>query len=166
MRKLLAAILALLSFGAAAGTAIETPAFKLMLGDGWTRGQSTDAEQQTYYSAKEDVGLTTSFMLVNAQPKDTERMANKLRDFRLKAEDTAAAQYGLKMTIVEPIVTPYGDGYQIAYYGHDSNNRQFRYLGVVMPKKIINIYAESKGRSQQELEVAFNGLLKGLSIPK
>ena len=50
-------------------------------------------------------------MLVNAQPKDTERMANKLRDFRLKAEDTAAAQYGLKMTIVEPIVTPYGDGY-------------------------------------------------------
>jgi hypothetical protein len=164
MRKILAMFLAMISFNALADTTISTPAFKLKLGEGWKQEQSSDSEQIAYYSAQRDVGITTSFMLVKAKPADAERMANKLKELRLAGENAAALEFGLTMTIAEPIVVPYGEGYQVAYYGHDSANRQFRYLGIVTATKIVNIYAESKGRSQQELEVAFNGLLKGLTI--
>lgn len=166
VRKLLAMLLAMISFNALADTTINTPAFKLELGDGWKQEQSSDPEQFSYYSAQRDIGITASFMFVKVKLANTERMANKLKELRLAGEDAAASKFGLTMTIAEPIVVPYGEGYQVAYYGHDSANRQFRYLGIVTATKIVNIYTESKGRSQQELEDAFNRVLKGLTISK
>lgn len=163
MRKLLACLLAFLPFGAWAASSVETRAFTLKLEGDWKQQQSSDPEQQTYYSKQLDVGLTTSFMLIKAKRSDTERIANKLKDFRLAAENTAADKFGLKMTIADPIVVPFSKGHQVAYYGHDNTNRQFRYLGLVLPSKVINIYAESKTRSQKEVEEVFEELLKSLS---
>jgi len=164
MKRLIASLAALISFGALASGGIDTPAFKLKLEGDWKPEKTSDPEQYSYYSRKLDVGLTASFTLINAKPSDTERIANKLKEFRLGGEDKAAKAFNLKMTIVEPIVVPFSKGHQVAYYGHDNKNRQFRYLGLVMPTKTINIYAESKTRSQKELEDIFNQLLKGLNF--
>ncbi|MCU7878985.1 MAG: hypothetical protein KZQ84_19725 [Candidatus Thiodiazotropha sp. (ex Lucinoma borealis)] len=154
----------LFAAGAIASAMIDTPAFKMELEGDWVQEQVQDKEQKSYYSKSLDTGLTTSYLMMNAKPSDTERIANKLIEFRLNGENAAANKFNLKMTIVEPILVPYSKGHQVAYYGHDSNNRQFRYLGVVMPDKTINIYTESKSKSQAELEVIFNNLIKGLKI--
>ena len=148
----------------ASSTMIDTPAFKMKLDGDWAKGQSQDSEQFSYYSKLLDVGLTTSFMFMNAKAADTERIAMKLVEIRLGSENAAANSFNLKLTIVEPIVVPFSKGHQIAYYGHDSGNRQFRYLGLVFPDKTVNIYAESNSKTQDELEAIFNHLLKGLSF--
>lgn len=148
----------------ASSTTIDTPAFKMKLDGDWVKEQSQDSEQFSYYSKSLDVGLTTSFVLINAKPADTERIAKKLVEIRLNSENSAAKIFNLEMTIVEPIVVPFSKGHQVAYYGHDSGNRQFRYLGLVFPNKTVNIYVESKSKTQGELETIFNLLLKGLSF--
>jgi len=164
MRKLAPWLLAFLPFVAGASSSIETPAFTLKLQGDWKPERSSDPEQQTYYSKQNDVGLTTSFMLMNGNSISTERIANKLKDFRLAGENKVAEKFKIRMTIADPIVVPFSKGHQVAYYGHDNTNRQFRYLGLVLPSKTINIYAESKTRSQKELEDIFNELLEGLSF--
>lgn len=164
MRTLLTVLFGLFAMNASAADLIQTSAFELKLAGTWVREQSSDPGQQSCYSKELDTGVTTSFILLDARPNDTERMAHKLKEFRLAGEDQAASEFNLKMTIAEPIVVPFSMGHQVAYYGHDSKNRQFRYLGLVLPNKIINVYAESKSKSQKELEEIFNQLLKGLSF--
>lgn len=161
--RIVAFAAAVLSLGSQAAQVVESPAFRLKLDGDWKAVAASDPEQQSLYSTHLDVGLTTSYLLFNAKPSDTERIAQKLREFRLRGEDQAAAQYKLRLTIVEPIVLPFAKGHQVAYYGHDSEGRQFRYLGLVFPNKTINVYAESKSRSQAELEAIFNQMLKGLT---
>ncbi|HEY4340349.1 MAG TPA: hypothetical protein VGM97_10430 [Steroidobacteraceae bacterium] len=164
MKKFVPWLIAFLPFGAWASSTIETPAFTLKLNGDWIPGRSSDPEQRTFYSKQLDVGLTISFTFMKAKPSDTERIASKLKEFRLAGENSAAKTYNLKMTIADPIVAPFSKGHQVAYYGHDNTNRQFRYLGLVLPSKVINVYADSKTRNQRELEQIFNKLLKGLGF--
>ena len=164
MKQLIASLLAIFSFGAIADSEISTPAFKLKLSEDWKQEPTNDAEQYSYYSHTKDIGITCSYILMNAKLEDTDRIAKKLIEFRLGGEEAAANEFNLKMTIAEPFIAPFSKGHQVAYFGHDSNNRQFRYLGVVTPSKTINIYVESNSKSQTELEAEFNTLLKGLSL--
>jgi hypothetical protein len=162
MRRLLASVLGLVLGAANADELLQTPAFSLELEGDWQPVQSSDGQQRSYYSKSRDVGLTTSYVLHNARPADTERIATKLKQFRLEGEGKAAEQFNLRMTIAEPLVASFSQGHQVAYYGHDSSGRQFRYLGLVFANKTVNLYAESKSRSQAELEATFNALLRGL----
>jgi len=164
MRTFLFVLLGLLAMNVLATESIQTPAFELKLSGAWVRERSSAPEQYSYYSKELNTGITASFILQNAKSSDTERIANKLKEFRLAGEDKAASEFNLKMTIAEPIVLPFSKGHQVAYYGHDSQNRQFRYLGLVLPNKTISIYAESKSKSQQELETIFNQLIKRLKF--
>lgn len=163
MKKFIASLLTFFSLGAFAETGINTSAFKLKLSEDWKQEKS-NSDQYSYYSQSKDIGITYSYTLTKAKPEDTERIAKKLMSFRLEAEEAASNKFNLKMTIAEPLLVPFSKGHQIAYFGHDNSNRQFRYLGLVSPSKTINIYAESKSRSQAELEREFNLLLKGLNI--
>jgi hypothetical protein len=162
MRNLITSIAAVLSFGAQAAQTLRTPAFELKLGNDWRISTTRDPEQNTITSKQFDVGVTTSYVLHKAKPTDTERIAKKLEEFRLAGEERAAKEFNLRMTMAAPIVVPFSKGHQVAYFGHDNNGRQFRYLGLVFPNKTINVYAESATRTQQELEAIFNNLLKGL----
>jgi hypothetical protein len=101
---------------------------------------------------------------MNAKPSDTERIASKLKEFRFAGENNAVKTYNLKMTIADPFVVPFSRGHQVAYYGHDNTNRQFRYIGLVLSSKVINIYADSKTKNQRELKGIFNTLPKGLDL--
>jgi len=165
MRRAIAIVASIFSQGGIqAADLVETPAFKLHVSGDWRLVQSVDPEVRLLYSKELDVGVTASFMFMSAKPSDTERIATKLKEFRLQAENKAAAKLNLRMTIAEPIVVPFSQGHQVAYFGHDNTGRQFRYLGLALPAKNINLYAESKTRSQGELEKVFNQLLNGLSF--
>ncbi len=162
MRKLFITLWALLSLNRAEAADIVTPAFTLKLPGDWRLEKASSEDQQSAYSKSLDAGLTTSFVSMKAKPADTERIATKIKDFRLDAEAGAAKEFDLHMTIADPIVVPFSKGHQTAYFGHDNTGRQFRFLGLVTPDKTVSIYIESKSRSQAELESIFNELLKGL----
>ncbi|MEF9416635.1 hypothetical protein ABXT21_19675 [Ralstonia sp. SM1864_UCD524_TZ4] len=164
MQKFFAALFLMICGLAHADSMIDTPDFKLNLPGDWAVERTKDASQHSLYSKQQDVGITASSMHFKRGVPDLRRIADKLVETRLAAENSAGREYGLHMTIAEPIVVPFARGFQVAYYGHDSTNRQFRYLGVVVDGRIVSIYAESKTKSQQELENQFNQLLKGLTI--
>jgi hypothetical protein len=162
LKQFLPWLIAFLPFGAWASSTIETPAFTLKLTGDWIPGRRSDPEQQTFYSKQLDVGLTISFTLMNAKPSDTERIASKLKEFRLAGENNAAKTYNLKMTIADPIVVPFSKGHQVAYYGHDNTNRQFQYLGLVLPSKVVKclrrLQNKKSKRARGNLQRASEGI--------
>jgi hypothetical protein len=143
---------------------VETPAFKLKFEGDWTRLKTSDAEQVVLRSVRLDVTATVSFQLLGGKSADTERVANKLRELRVEAEEASARELDLNLTIVEPIVVPMKGGHQVAYYGRDDKGRQFRYLGAVLPNKVVNIYVESPSKSEAGLKAVFDDLLRGLRL--
>ncbi len=163
MFKWIAAVFASIPLVASAEV-VDTPAFKLKLGGDWARLKSSDAEQVVLRSARLDVTATVSYTLMRAKPADTERVANKLKEFRLQAEEASAREFNVKLTIVEPIVVPMDGGHQVAYYGRDDRGRQFRYLGAVFPHKVVNIFVESPSKSEVGLKAVFDDLLRGLNL--
>jgi len=165
MRNLLTALILPLFFGGCTSNHIRTSAFELDLDGDWTSDSDTaDREEYSYYSKNLDVHITVSFMLMKAKPEDTEIIANRLKTIRVAAERDVTSEDGAQATIVEPVVLPFPRGHQIAYHGHDSENREFRYLGFVLPDKNINLYAESVTRTEDELEQVFNDLLRRLTF--
>lgn len=164
MRKLFALFFLTIACLAHADSMIDTADFKLDLVGEWVPGKSTDPDQHSFYSKQQDVGITASSMRFKKGLSDLRRIADKLVEMRMAAENAEGKRSDIQMTIAEPVVVPFAQGYQVAYYGHDSRNRQFRYLGVVTDGRIVNLYVESNGKSQQELEGTFNTILKGLVL--
>jgi len=142
----------------------EPKYFKIALEGDWIETATNDPEQRAVYSKQSDVGVTISRMSGNFAKTGIDRAAEKLKDFRLAAEKKAGQTFQVHMTIASPVVAPFSRGYQVAYYGHDSRGRQFRYLGLVMSDKMINIYAESKSQTQEGLENVFASFIQGLAI--
>jgi hypothetical protein len=163
MRKAFAALLGLLPFLAGAHT-LDAGAFQLKLPAGFTSQPSSDPQQFVLYSKAEDTYLTLSYLPMNAPAARLPEVARKLLEFRLQGEQAAAAASGLHLTIAEPIVVPFSRGQQVAYFGKDNHGRVFRYLGIVVPQKTINVFAESPSRSTQDLEKLFNQVLQGLKF--
>jgi hypothetical protein len=58
------------------------------------------------------------------------------------------------MTIAEPIVVKKPWGHAIAYYGVDTNGRQFNFTGMITKKGVISLYADSKTKTEKELLAA------------
>lgn len=156
-------LLALLSLAAAgparADGVIETPAFILTLPGKWVAEPGADPAKRSYYSKKLDVGITTSFLMREADPGNTEQLARRLKEARVAGEQQVAKQFDYRLDMVDPVVVAFARGHQVAYQGQDSNGRQFRYLGLVLPSKTIQIYIESKTRNQAQLEAIFDDLL-------
>ena len=167
MKKYLLGICVLFCLGAATDTVVTTPAYSLKLGPGWVEAPPTDPEQVNYFSPKENIYFVGSAMILQgARPEQLEKIANKLRDMRIKAEEHVAAEVGRHVTVAEPLVAKFADGYQVAYWGHDDKHREFRYLGIVSTKYIASVYVESPSRSQQDIDNYFNTLLKSLVLAK
>lgn len=164
MKQIPALLSALFSASAIASGPIDTPAFKLPLEGNWIEERSPVPQQYSYYSEELDIAITASYDQLNTDPSKTEAIANTLAQLRLEGEQAAAEEFDVEMKIVEPYIGEFPRGHQVAYYGHDSSGREFRYLGIVTPEKVINIYAESKSKSQSQLEGFFNELIQGLSF--
>src|SRR5438876_12339217 len=123
MHKLLAALLGALPITTSAASTLDAGAFQLALSDDWVREQSSDPGQCSLRSKKESVHLTLSYTRMKAPSSRLEEVARKVVEFRLGAEQRAAAEHDLHLTIAEPIVVPFQQGFQVAYFGQDNRGR-------------------------------------------
>jgi hypothetical protein len=130
--------------------------FSLELEAPWVRLPNEDPEQYNFRDSDRDVDITLSAMGMRAKPNEIELVASKLIEIRLKAEGQMADEFGIRLTIAEPInvVRPWGRA--IAYYGSDHTGRQFSYSGMVTTHTVINLYMSTKKLTESELMTVMN----------
>lgn len=159
-----AGILALLTLPVMPAETLETDTFRLEMKGDWKRESSSDAAQFTLNSRMADVGLTLSTMKFKEAGVDLERMTKKLQEVRLSGEDAAGRRFNRKMEIAEPLITKADRGWHLQYFGKDNTGRKFRYFGIVVPGKVMNIYAESSSVSFEQLDEVLQEIFKGLQF--
>jgi hypothetical protein len=112
-------------------------------------------------SDKYRVVATVSAQTVTRPGADVEAIAARLLELREKVErrHMEKAQRTLTLTTASKKL-PFG--VQIEYFGHDSAGRELRYFGLVASTKVVNLYLETYGQSEDGLSQVFRELLKGL----
>jgi hypothetical protein len=145
---------------------VTTPRYTLSLSPEWQEEAPSDPDRRAFVSHDRNAGLIVSSVGMNASLADTERVARQMIAFRLEAENQAAHEFGLRMTIAEPIVVERPWGRAIAYYGSDSNGRQFSYSGAVTADQVLSVYVESTTLSEQQVKAALDEVLAGLEFDK
>jgi hypothetical protein len=135
---------------------VADPSFTLELAAPWVRLPNDDPEQYNFRDSDRDIDITLSAMSIGAKPDEVELIASKMVEIRLKAEGQMAEEYGIRLTIAEPIniVRPWGRA--IAYYGSDNNGRQFSYSGMVTRRTVINLYMSTNKLTEKELMSVMN----------
>ncbi|WP_156480036.1 hypothetical protein [Collimonas pratensis] len=161
---LVAAFCTFLALPGIAAETMKTDTFSLEMQGDWKKGPSSDSEQFTFSSRKLGVDLTISTMKFKELGVDLERMTRKLQEFRLSGEEAAAKKFNLRMEISEPLITRADRGWHLQYFGNDSTGRTFRYYGIVVPGKLMNIYAESSSASLQQLDETLQEIFRGLQF--
>jgi hypothetical protein len=158
--------LAFLFFSASviAAETITTDTFRLEMKGDWRKLANSDPEQFTLRSKFKRVGLTISTTTFKESGVDLERMTKKLQEFRLDAEAAAAKKFNRKMEIAEPLITKVDRGWHLQYFGQDNTGRRFRFYGIVVPGKLMNIYAESTTADLKQLEEVLQEIFAGLQF--
>ncbi|ALJ15061.1 hypothetical protein [Sphingopyxis macrogoltabida] len=147
-------------------TKVIDPNYSIELTGDWVRDEQEDPEQHSFSSASLDTRLVSSAMGINARADQTEMIANKMAEFRLKAEGEVAAAVGRHITVTEPVVVERPWGHAIAYRGEDNLGRQFNYSGIVTTKAVISIYVESASKSETELRAILDAVVGGLTFDR
>lgn len=153
-----------LTASVSAAETIATDTFRLEMKGDWRKQANSDPEQFTLLSRAKSVGLTISTTKFKESGVDLEWMTKKLEELRLKAEATAAKDFDRKMEIAEPRITKVDRGWHLQYFGQDNTGRRFRYYGIVMPGKLMNIYAESPTANLKQLEEVLQEIFAGLQF--
>lgn len=154
-------------FSAASAWAAETivtDTFKLEMKGDWRRQANSELDQFTLVSKVKGVSLTVSTTTFKDSGVNLEEMTKKLQGIRLRAEESAAKAFNRKMEIAEPRISKVDRGWHLQYFGNDNTGRRFRYYGLVMPGKLMNIYAESPTADLKQLEDVLQEIFEGLQF--
>jgi hypothetical protein len=145
---------------------LKTALFTLDAGDGWKEDAPPEPDVHILHSDKNKVSATISAQAVVQDGMDVmevKAIAERLLEIRTAAETQVLREAGIDVSLNRAL-KQLSFGYQIEYFGHDSDHRQFRYFGVVTPTKVVNIYLESYDQSEESLGNIFRELLKGLQV--
>ncbi|WP_426339206.1 hypothetical protein ACN9MZ_23115 [Pseudoduganella sp. S-14] len=165
MRQILSAgLLALTALSARSAETLETDTYRLEMKGDWKKKPANDAEQFTLVSRMKGISLTISTMKLKETVVDLERMTRKLQESRLSGEESAGKKFNRKIVIAEPLITKADRGWHLQYFGNDNTGRKFRYYGIVVPGKLMSIYAESSSANLEQLEEVLQEIFKGLQF--
>ena len=161
MRKLFLFVIALIPMVVTAET-LKTPGFWVNYDNNWVVTEFDDPPGYQLSSA--DLETTATFSSLGfPKGKDLSELADAYLRVRLEAERETLKASERTATIKES-QKPIQIGYQIEYWGTDSENRNFRYWAVVADTKIVNIYIESSKQDPAKLEEIFRFFLSDLKF--
>jgi hypothetical protein len=143
---------------------IETDVLRLQLKGDWKREPGETPEQFVLVSKMKDAALTISTMKFKTSGVDLEMMVDKLREFRMLGERDAAKEFNRKVEIADPLKTKGDRGWHLQYFGRDNTGRTFRYYGIVVPGKLLNIYAESPTADLKQLDAVLQEVFAGVQF--
>lgn len=148
LRILLAILIATFPSISSGVVTVSNPLFSIDLDDDWEQVQCANEEQVAFISQSYNAQLRIQFWDIKISTDKLEKAANGLVKLGLKQEQLKAPLVTIRNSVVSP--TEYG--YTVAYSGHDSNKRSFRYAGIVTKQKVLNLYLETPSRNESSLE--------------
>lgn len=140
----------------------SSPGFNLLFLGDWKPQDTASKEQISYYSQRLDVNLVGFYKLETISLDDINKRAYSLNKSHMNAEIGYPPSLDNPVKIKHSSVIESSKGYLASYYGSDSTNRHFRYLGIVTTEKIISLHIESRSQSEQSLKHIFDQLIDGL----
>ncbi|MFT3726498.1 MAG: hypothetical protein QM759_01540 [Terricaulis sp.] len=144
---------------------IETPLYRLTLQGDWEERSSPGGGQKVFTSSRHATTLSVmSQELTDATSANTVEAARMLLTMRLDAENKIAEANQNPIRIAEPMLVAQPWGATIAYYGADSNGRQFHYSAAVWPKQILATFVESNRLTQHQLKEVMAEVLGGVEF--
>jgi len=107
--------------------------------------------------------LTISIMTTGVKKERMREVADKFFQFRLAAErEDKQRNAVIGESWVE--VQNSGDVIELAYGGHDSRKRVFRFKGFVTEAKVVSFYLETIGRPDEESKATFQQAFEGFKF--
>jgi hypothetical protein len=143
---------------------IQNDTVRLDLRGDWRREPGDTPEQFVLVSKMKDVSLVLSTLKFKSSGVDLEMMTDKIREFRMRAEAETAKEFNRKIEIADPLKTRNDRGWHLQYFGRDNTGRTFRYYGIIVSGKVLNIYAESPTADFKKLEAVIQEVFAGLQF--
>jgi hypothetical protein len=144
---------------------VETPLYRLTLGGDWIEQPSSRGAQKIFTSSRHATTLSVlSQELTDATSKNTVEAARMLLAMRLDAENKIAEANNNPIKIAEPMLVAQPWGASVAYYGADSQGRQFHYSAAVWPRQILTLFVESNRLTQLQLKEVMAEVLAGVEF--
>ena len=141
---------------------LKTPGYWVSYDDSWVVKELNDPPRYELISSKLETKAVFS-SLNYPKGKDLNELSDAYLKVRIKAEKDALKANSSSANIQDS-KKPIHIGYQIEYWGTDSENRNFRYWSVVTDTKIVNIYIESYKQDPNKIEEIFRSFLKSLKL--
>src|SRR5262249_3507182 len=144
---------------------IETPLYRITLGDDWIAEPSSTNAQKLFTSRRHAAALSIlSQELEGATSKDTVDAAKYMLAMRLDAENKIAQANNNPINISEPRLVAQPWGATVAYYGSDSQGRQFYYSAAVWPRQMMALFVESNRLNEAQVRDLMSTVMSGVEF--
>lgn len=141
---------------------LTTPDYQLEYDSSWQISERQNPPGYRLYSLNLKTEVTLSSLRFDAG-QDILELSKKWLEARISAELKAMSEINREVSINKSL-KPIQIGYQVEYWGDDSEGRRFRYWGVVTEKKLVNVYVESYIQPSDEIETILKIILGNLLL--
>lgn len=143
---------------------LETPEFTLTLGDDWVQVINDTTDRYVFESPLRDASLTISTDPMPTGGDELDAVARKLADHRIESHLAAARTHGWLFDMVDPVIVGQDWGRMVAYHGRLHAGGAFSFVGLVLAKGVVSLFAESETASADTLDAILGEVAAGMEI--
>ncbi|MCE3289406.1 MAG: hypothetical protein K0R83_1418 [Caulobacter sp.] len=143
---------------------LETPEFSLTLDDDWVQVINDTTDRYVFESPLRDTSLTISTDPMLTGPDELDAVARKLADHRIEHHLTAAQTHGWLFDMVDPVIVTQDWGRMVAYHGRLHAGGAFSFVGLVLARGVVSLFAESETASEQSLDAILGEVAAGMAL--
>jgi hypothetical protein len=138
---------------------IRQPAYSAELDGDWVEVSCTIEDQISLISRSRSAQARIQhFTDIKIRPEAMEKIARGTIELGIKQEPGNSR--GKPFTILGQSVEQMAGGYRAAYYGRDETKRSFRFVSLILPTKVLNIYVEMPSAFEPNLEAVTNSIVE------
>lgn len=97
-------------------------------------------------------------------PDELEAVAANLVDHRIETHLTAARSRGWLFEMVDPVIIAQDWGRMAAYHGRLRSGGTFGFVGLVLAKGVVSLFAESEGALVESLDALLAKVAAGMEL--
>jgi len=122
------------------------------------------ADPPSYQLVSSDLNAKAVISSLNfPKGKNVGELSQAYLNLRIGSENDVMKSNG-RTASIENSIKKIPIGYQIEYWGVDSENRNFRFWAVVADSKIVNLYVESYKQDSTHVGEILRSFIKGLKL--
>lgn len=143
---------------------LETPEFTLTLDDGWVQVINDVTDRYVFESPLREASLTVSTEPMLTGEDELDAVARKLADHRVASHLSAAQTHGWLFEMIDPVILTQDWGRMVAYHGRLQAGGAFSFVGLVLNKGVVSLFAESDTASEESLDLLLSDVAGGMEL--